>query len=595
MKEKYQVTGSEYLSLPTLRERDGAIEGLTFLHMSAKGMLELRGDESTPLLRPFVTLNGRETALEKLSWSREHYWIPSFSAQSGTLYVTGTVLCPLNERAFFYRLKLRNSGQNSVRCGAGLEGLWSKTLHEVNEAKPVGGQKYLLQSNWNHHFVMEMRTGLPLFAWAPIFEDAVKEHSEQAADGSIRFTLEREWVLDPNEEAVVVYIFGLGYEEVAASTSAKELLRRGFDKMRSETCAWLAQRERRLEDEKLKELLNTNMFFSFFFASGRTIDTEEFVLMTSRSPRYYVSCAYWDRDSLLWSFPAILMADRDYAKEILKYVFTKQIRNVGIHSRFIDGTVLEPGFELDELCAPLIALEKYLQTTGDESFLREPFIEDGICHILRILNTKKHPELELYETFLQPTDDTNVYPYLTYDNALVWRVFTDLSKRLNRPDLMDRAERVREAILQNFIKERDGKRFFCWSADLNGKYDVYDEPPGSLLLLSFYGFCESNDPVYLNTTAMIRDPGYRYSFAGKSIAEIGCAHAPHPWVLSIANSLLCGHMKTAKEHLLRTQMDNGIACESVHEETGECTTGEAFATCAGFLAYALDTAFGQKP
>ena len=44
---------------------------------------------------------------------------------------------------------------------------------------------------------------------------------------------------------------------------------------------------------------------------------------------------------------------------------------------------------------------------------------------------------------------------------------------------------------------------------------------------------------------------------------------------------------------MRTEMDNGIACESVHEETGECTTGEAFATCAGFLAYALDKAFGE--
>ena len=26
-------------------------------------------------------------------------------------------------------------------------------------------------------------------------------------------------------------------------------------------------------------------------------------------------------------------------------------RNIGVHSRFIDGTVLEPGFELDELMA----------------------------------------------------------------------------------------------------------------------------------------------------------------------------------------------------------------------------------------------------
>lgn len=593
MKVRYQVTGNEYLSLPTLRERDGAIGGLTFLHMGAKGMLELKGDESTPLLSPFITVDGRETALVNIRWSREHYWIPSFSTQSGTLHVTGTVLCPLNERAFFYRIRVRNDGHSSVRCGAGLKGVWTQTLHEVNESKPVGGQMFLLKSNWNHHFVMEMRSGLPLFAWAPIFEDAVKEQSQQAADGSIRFTLEREWNLAPKEEASVDYIFGLGYEEVAASTSAKELLRRGFDKMLNETRAWLAKRERQLEDEKLKDILNTNMFFSFFFASGRTIDSEEFVLMTSRSPRYYVSCAYWDRDSLLWSFPAILMADREYAREILKYVFTKQIRNVGIHSRFIDGTVLEPGFELDELCAPLIALEKYLQVTGDESFLRETYIQDGIRHIMRVLDTKKHPELELYETFLQPTDDTHVYPYLTYDNVLVWRVLIDLSKRLSRPDLLTQAERVRDAILYHFIRERDGKRFFCWSADLDGQYDVYDEPPGSLLLLPYYGFCEANDPVYLNTSAMIRNPGYRYSFAGKPIAEIGCAHAPHPWVLSIANSLLCGYKATAKEHLLRTEMDNGIACESVHEETGECTTGEAFATCAGFLAYALDTAFGQ--
>ena len=593
MKEKYQATGNEYLSLPTLRESDGAVEGLPFLHMGAKGMLELRGLENTPLLRPTVTVDGRETALESLRWERDRCWIPTFCAKAGVCTVTGTVLFPLNERAFFYRLKVRNNGQSPVRCGAGLAGCWAQTLHVVNESKPVGGQTFLLESNWNHHFVMEMRAGLPLFAWAPIFEDAVKECSGQAADGTIEFALDREWELKPCEEAAVDFIFGLGHEEVAASTSAKELMRRGFDQMLKETRAWLARRERQLADKKLKEILNTNMFFSFFFASGRTLDTEEFVLMTSRSPRYYVSCAYWDRDSLLWCFPAILMADREYAREVLKYVFTRQMRNAGIHSRFIDGTVLEPGFELDELCAPLIALEKYVHITGDDAFLRKAYIQDGIWHILRVLSTKKHAELELYETFLQPTDDMHVYPYLTYDNVLVWRVLTDMSKRLSRPDLGERARRMREDILRYFIKERDGKRFFCWSADLNGRYDVYDEPPGSLLLLPYYGFCEPYDPVYVNTSAMIRDPAYRYSFAGKPIAEIGCAHAPHPWVLSIANSLLCGHRETAKEHLLRTPMDNGFACESVHEETGECATGEAFATCAGFLAYALDTAFGK--
>ena len=41
-------------------------------------------------------------------------------------------------------------------------------------------------------------------------------------------------------------------------------------------------------------------------------------------------------------------------------------------------------------------------------------------------------------------------------------------------------------------------------------------------------------------------------------------------------------------------MDNGIACESVDEYSGECATGEAFATCAGFLAYAINYSFGEE-
>lgn len=78
------------------------------------------------------------------------------------------------------------------------------------------------------------------------------------------------------------------------------------------------------------------------------MDTEELVLVTSRSPRYYVSAAYWDRDSLLWSFPTVVDADPALARRMLDYVFGRQRRNLGVHSRYIDGTVLEPGFELDD-------------------------------------------------------------------------------------------------------------------------------------------------------------------------------------------------------------------------------------------------------
>ena len=130
------------------------------------------------------------------------------------------------------------------------------------------------------------------------------------------------------------------------------------------------------------------------------------------------------------------------------------------------------------------------------------------------------------------------------------------------------------------------------SIDLDGRHDVYDEPPGSLQLLPYWGFCDAGDSVYRNTVDMIRSPGYRYSFAGFLFGEIGCPHAPHPWLLSVANSLLCGRLEHSTDILKNAAMDNGIACESIDETTGACTTGEAFATCAGFVCHALRTAMG---
>ena len=56
--------------------------------------------------------------------------------------------------------------------------------------------------------------------------------------------------------------------------------------------------------------------------------------------------------------------------------------------------------------------------------------------------------------------------------------------------------------------------------------------------------------------------------------------------------MLSDRKEAAKEHLMLCKMDNGIACESVDAYTGESATGDAFATCAGFLAYALHEAFG---
>jgi meiotically up-regulated gene 157 (Mug157) protein len=157
----------------------------------------------------------------------------------------------------------------------------------------------------------------------------------------------------------------------------------------------------------------------------------------------------------------------------------------------------------------------------------------------------------------------------------------------------EEAENLRKSVLKHCVKTYNGKRVFAWSVDIDGNWDVYDEPPGSLQLLPSLGFCADDDEVWLNTVELIRSPEYAYSFSGKPFADIGCPHAPHPWLLSVANGLLCGRVDEGADFLKRAAMDNGIACESVDEVTGICATGAAFATCAGFLAYAMWTALSE--
>lgn len=587
--ERYLPTGSEQVSLPRVNEINAGVEDLTFLHMASRGLIDLRGGQLEPLMRPFVAQQGVEAELGGFEWSRLGYWYPRFAARAGALGLEGVILTPVGERGFGYRLRLTNNGAETVETAFGLRGQTGSAWHCVNVDKPIEGALNCYVSGWSGLPVFEQMCGVPLFALAPICEGECRAEFESAGEGWL-WRLERTVRLAPGESAEFTAWWGLGLEEVSAVTSARELQRRGWDWELRRSLAWLAQRSLDLGDEALTRLYNTNLFFCIFFSTGRTLDTEELVLVTSRSPRYYVSAAYWDRDSLLWSFPAVLDADAALAREILGYVFGRQRRNIGVHSRFIDGTVLEPGFELDELMAPVLALERYVDATGDRSVLTDPDVLRGIDGILKKLDAERAEDCELYETFLQPTDDERVYPYITYDNVLVWRALRALGRLFERPELTERAERVRRAIYDNCIF--DGA--FAWSVDLAGGHDVYDEPPGSLLLLPYYGFSAWDDPVYLKTAEMIRSPDYAYSFAGCEIAEIGCPHAPHPWLLSIGNSLLCGRSGEALEHLRRTRLDNGIACESVDEHTGECTTGEAFATCAGFICHALRRAIGGE-
>lgn len=136
----YQVTGNEYISLPTIREEDGAVEGVTFLYMQLKGLLEIHGKSG--LIRPYVEKNGTPLPLHP-RWSREHSWIPSFTSEASGIHYTCTYLTPVGERGLMLRLTVQNTGEAaSIRFGT--RGSWDTTLHEINETTElsVGREAY---------------------------------------------------------------------------------------------------------------------------------------------------------------------------------------------------------------------------------------------------------------------------------------------------------------------------------------------------------------------------------------------------------------------------------------------------------------------
>ena len=220
---EYLVTGNEYVSLPTIRQRDGAIESLSFLHMGAKGMIELCGGPDKPLIAPFAEINGLSMPEGACGGSASTAGCRSLRPNTGLQ--AGGDLAGADWRA---GLRVQAGTQCRGRrrgIQAGRERLLAEALHSVNESKPIATEKHVYASGWNHSFVMDMRPGLSLFAFAPIFTEdrttcGVQDWFEKRGD-QVCFGLELHGRLEPGESKELCIWFGLGFEEVAASTSRR--------------------------------------------------------------------------------------------------------------------------------------------------------------------------------------------------------------------------------------------------------------------------------------------------------------------------------------------------------------------------------------
>lgn len=605
--EPYLPTGNEFLSLPTLSPRDASIEGMNILSMRARGLLEFRGK---PLIAPMIEINGtRITLRDQLQSARLDDWLPQFHWTHDHAKLTLTIFAPPGHRGWVYAFDFENGDRaQTIRLGLALN--WRETTLTIFSTRMVNDTRYAAWDRWTRAFVCESASAEGTAAFAI---GADTETENDVRNDVCRLT--RAFTLEPYQHAALAFFIAVGTERDGARTTVMDLRRRSASALLEETRAWLhqhrvagarhspsprARKNRPLSEIKVDLPLPwsnasplPNLYFAYFFSLGTTIDTEELALVTSRSPLYYVSAAMWPRDALLWSLPGILALDPVKAREVLLVAFERHLKHPGEHAQYIDGTLLYPGFELDQLCAFPIALHRYWRATRDHSILREPVIRRGVAEIWRVLLSKKHPQIDLFSTFLLSTDDPAPMPYVTYSNALASVALKMMGEmRLaNRQTMMTLSRQVRAAIYKQCVVNSPRGKIFAGAVDLQGNHLLFDEPPGSLVVLPHYGFCTTNDPVYRHTVAWIHSTENPYYREHRGVPMSGCVHAPYAWTMSAVNQILAAprsqESKRIAAVLAQMPLDSGLACESVEPTTGIVKTGRMMASFAGWLGYAL--------
>lgn len=598
------ATGNEWIALPEIRASDASLGSFNVLSMRDRGLLEVQGDSGSPVLQPYVVVDDQAVPLSHPAWQLIEYWIPVARFTSAGVETTITYCAPPGFRGAFLRMVVTNRRAQPVSAVLGLRASWGGLSRVTYTPVALHGRRTQGPAPWvDFGQVFSFITSDTKFAWSLVAPGAQMTTSDVPAAPAPGLDARRKVDLRPGESAESLFVLGAGIEEFSAAHNAKALRetldREGAAAVIAQAAAWCRRRTRTTGQPDLDMLMNRNYLFTALYAWGRTIDTEQLVGVTSRSPRYYVSAAYWDRDALLWSFPGLLDIDPELAREALAYALGPQLRNAGIHSRFIDGVVLEDGFELDEAAAPILALHAYVTRTDDSAFLAAH--RAAVLALRDRLLARLDPATGLYSTLHDAQDEYQKQPFSTYDNVLTWRALLDLGELLTRLHDTDAARQateqaaaLRQAILRYCIAAgAPGAPGSIFVSATDGKNVTFnDVPPGSLMKLPALGFVAENDPVFTRTYDWLHSTNYRYSYATQAYGLPGSYRLPFTTSWTVADQLRLARGREQALKVLKTSpWDGGIISEGVRPDTAAMQSGQAFATAAGYMAHAICDVF----
>jgi hypothetical protein len=567
----WQLTGNHWLALPCIHPADGAIYAVGMLHRGARAAVEFAGDPDfvngggPPLLKPVVSVDGvvQDLSAGTMAWERAAAWLPTFTCTLGDIVVRGTIFAPygrdVDVAGAVYAFGIENRGSVEHRVVVSMEGHLGHRQLRVRTGRPADDASRVSRSA-NDLVLLEGSAQPGLVALA------------LGADGDGQVTVQGNSFVVASAVAVAAgasgqaaFYLAAGPERDGAEATAAVLRRRGWRSLLAGTREALQALEQSTGHEVIDRLINRNLLFAYFYGVARALDDAHYYLVRTRAPWHSAGVTVRDWEALMWTLPAVQLADTGLARELLLRMCELHAYAPGRGVHYFDGTLFEPGFVLEGVAAYPIAVDRYIRDTGDDAIVDEPAIGDALYLASDDLKDRRDARVSLYSTDVTPAGESPVHPFTLHANAAVAQALEVLRRTLDEQSARDVEDpaAVRASMRRNFAPERDAKGMLAASIDLAGHRSAEDMPSASAFWLPLFEALDRQDSLYRRTVKAIP------ADASSLVRQIARLMGPD------GESVL--------QWLRRAPLHGGLAAETV-DEAGLAVANGGDAALSGLLA-----------
>ncbi|MBM4193573.1 MAG: hypothetical protein FJ202_04225 [Gemmatimonadetes bacterium] len=566
----WQITGNHWLAVPCVHPADGAIHSVSILHRGARAALDFAGSEGfldargPALLRPFVRINGVEVlgAANAMAWERTFQWIPSFTSSSGDAVVRGTLFAPFGRDSDMsgavYVLSVENRGPTPLAAALGVEGRIAHAQLRVQSARAMPSP-WRATSAADAIIVLD-GADVPGLAALAIAGEPGAHGATRDAGG---YGIERELTIAAGARVDVAFYLAAGPERDGAVATADTMRRRGWKALLTSTRDALRALEQASGVDALDGLINRHLLYAYFLGVARALDDAQFYLVRSRAPWASRGTTIRDWEALMWTIPAVQLADPPLARELILRMCEVHGYAPGAGVNYFDGTLFAPGFTIEGAAAYAIAAERYVRESEDDRIVEEPILADTLYLASDDLAARRDATLPLYMSDVD-LDGEAARGFSLHANAAAAFALECLGHLLDEEDAkqLEDPDAVRAAMRRQFATGDRSKAVFASHADSAGNpIDSADSAP--MLWLPLLEAVERGDATFKRTAKAI--PGET------------------PRLEHRIARLLGPDAGAALDWLRRAPLDRGFAAEFV-DDAGNATAGGGDAALSGLLA-----------